>query len=149
MLVVTGTQGSGKTTTSKFLQQELNIPYHRAHQYTRNVRNVNEYSEVLRLLSALPAIIDCGIFEAFSIQLMKIPVYVILVQADAEEKYVRLAKRNNTSLQQTIEKYSYQYAFQKTGESLIIPNMILHTDNLKQIDTEEIQNELTKLASTS
>ena len=149
MLIITGTQGSGKTTTANYLEKLIDIPRTKTHSlivglHTPNI-NVDQYKTILYNVTSRPMIVEAGLIEAFHIQLLGFPCYTILLEADEDEKLDRLAKRNNAPLELIEEKFKPEFKKLSEVQEILGFDIKLHTNDLQNLDTDKIYNELINL----
>lgn len=145
MLILTGTNGAGKTTVYNYLKTRIDLEYHKLASYLSKGTTVDEYRKNLKELLSKPSIIEAGLDEIFAIQLLELPCYVILVVCDEDIKYERLSKRNKVDIKSIKDKFGAIFRNLEKLQSVIKADLILTTDELENLDVKEIKEKLTLL----
>lgn len=130
MIIVTGTQGSGKSTVSKILGEELSLPTDAMWNYNNKIKNVDIYRTLLYHMSKQKVILEAALPDAFSFQLLQTECHVVLIRAPVEIKLDRLAARDNTSREFMENKFRYEFDELQMIEDLILPTYIINNENL-------------------
>lgn len=122
MIIVTGSQHSGKTTVAKYVYKHHETWYN----YIEDIKCPNTYKLVLEELSN-HKVVECNLQVAFAIKLLEIDCKIILVKADREIKYQRL---NANGLK--IFQYTYEFDEADKVEKILNPDFTLWNNNSKQ-----------------
>ena len=133
MIVVTGMQGSGKTTVSNILSQELDLVHEDMYSYfERALASTEKYRTYLYLLAERNIILEAALGDTFALELLQIKCPVILMRAPCDKKIKRLAKRNNTTEQDMKEKYSFEFKELQIIENCISPTYIIDNEDMNE-----------------
>ena len=85
MVIVTGSQHSGKSTVAQYLEND----YVTFFNYINDINSIDTYKLVLHKLSK-HNVVECGLKVAFLFQILNIECRTILVKSDRDLKYKRL-----------------------------------------------------------
>lgn len=85
MVIVTGSQHSGKSTIAKYLKKD----YVTFFDYVNHINSVDKYKLILQKLSKHD-VVECGLKVALVFQLLDIKCKTILVKSNRNLKYQRL-----------------------------------------------------------
>ncbi len=128
-MIITGIQGSGKTTACKYLCRKYNIEYVSFWDDIRPViKNIDDYrSHIVECIDN--KIYDMGLNESVAMRLLNLDCNILLIQTDRSKRYKRLMKRNNQSIHEVENYYSTIFSGLEETEKYLNPNYIIYNNS--------------------
>jgi len=124
-VIITGIQGSGKTTACKYLCQKYNIEHISFWNDIRPViKNIDDYRSYIMKCTD-NKIYDMGLNESVAMRLLNLDCNILLIQTDRSKRYERLMKRNNQSIHEVENYYSTVFNGLEETEKYLNPNYII------------------------
>jgi cytidylate kinase len=131
MIIITGTQCSGKSTAAKYLSDKHNLDVDVYWNHINRVFNSTDFKNVLSELLSKKQIVECGLKEAFCAQLLEIPNYMILMQSPRKIKYKRMSERKKISKRKSILLFEREWNDLENIENMLIPNITIQNIDIK------------------
>lgn len=119
MVIVTGSQHSGKSTVAQHLKND----YVTFFNYINNINSIDTYKLVLQELSRHD-VVECGLRVAFLFQILDIECKTILVKSNRDLKYKRLDATSSKRQQQ----YELEFDEGDRIERILKTDIILHNN---------------------